>query len=97
MKPAIRSVMPEAEIQDVLQEHPEWKLQGGKLVREWTFSDFAAAMKFVNRTATLAEAADHHPDIDIRYNRVLLALVSHDVGGITKRDTALMTEIDHLP
>ena len=86
--------MSEAEIQGVLQEHPEWKLQGGKLVREWTFNDFAAAMEFVNRIATLAEAADHHPDIDIRYNRVLLALVSHDAGGITTRDAVLMTEID---
>ena len=46
-------------------------------------------MAFVNRVATLAEAAGHHPDIDIRYNRVLLGLVSHDAGGITGRDTAM--------
>ncbi len=56
------------EIEEVLKTHPEWKLQGGKLVREWTFKDFVEAMQFVNRIAVLAEAAGHHPDIDVRYN-----------------------------
>ena len=51
-------------------------------------------MVFVNRVAALAESAGHHPDIDIRYNRVLLGLVSHDAGGITKRDTAMAGRID---
>jgi 4a-hydroxytetrahydrobiopterin dehydratase len=83
-----------AEIEDVLKAHPAWKLQGGKLVREWTFKDFVEAMKFVNRVAGVAEAAGHHPDIDIRYNRVLLGLVSHDAGGITKRDAAMASTID---
>ena len=82
------------EIDEVLQSHPEWKLQGGKLVREWTYKDFVDAMTFVNRVATLAESAGHHPDIDIRYNRVLLGLVSHDAGGITKRDAAMASQID---
>jgi 4a-hydroxytetrahydrobiopterin dehydratase len=83
-----------AEIEEVLKIHPEWKLQGGKLVREWTFKDFVEAMQFVNRVAALAEAAGHHPDIDVRYNRVLLGLVSHDAGGITKRDAAMANRID---
>ena len=83
-----------AEIEEVLKIHPEWKLQGGKLVREWTFKDFVEAMQFVNRVAVLAEAAGHHPDIDVRYNRVLLGLVSHDAGGITKRDSAMARRID---
>jgi 4a-hydroxytetrahydrobiopterin dehydratase len=83
-----------AEIEEVLKIHPEWKLQEGKLVREWTFKDFVEAMQFVNRVAVLAEAAGHHPDIDVRYNRVLLGLVSHDAGGITKRDSAMARRID---
>lgn len=83
-----------AEIQDALRSNPEWTLRDGKLAREWIFHDFAAAMKFVNQVATLAEAAGHHPDIDIRYNRVLLGLVSHDAGGITSRDLALASQID---
>ena len=51
-------------------------------------------MHFVNRVAVVAEAAGHHPDIDIRYNRVLLGLVSHDAGGITGRDAAMANRID---
>jgi 4a-hydroxytetrahydrobiopterin dehydratase len=62
-------------------------------VREWTFKDFVEAMAFVNRVAEIAETAGHHPNIDIRYNRVLLALVSHDAGGITERDIAMANRI----
>jgi 4a-hydroxytetrahydrobiopterin dehydratase len=83
-----------SEIEEVLKAHPAWKLQGGKLVREWTFADFVEAMNFVNRVATLAEAAGHHPDIDIRYNRVVLGLISHDAGGITTRDMTMAGRID---
>jgi 4a-hydroxytetrahydrobiopterin dehydratase len=83
-----------AEIQEVLKAHPEWNLEGGKLVRQWTFKDFVVAMAFVNRVATVAEAAGHHPDIDIRYNQVILGLISHDAGGITRRDAAMVGRID---
>jgi 4a-hydroxytetrahydrobiopterin dehydratase len=83
-----------AEIEEVLKTHSAWKLQGGKLVREWTFKDFVEAMKFVHRVAELAEAAGHHPDIDIRYNRVVLGLISHDAGGITRRDATMADRID---
>ncbi len=83
-----------AEIQETLKTHPAWKLEAGKLIREWTFKDFVEAMAFVNRVAQLAESAGHHPDIDIRYNRVSLGLVSHDAGGITKRDTDMATKLD---
>jgi 4a-hydroxytetrahydrobiopterin dehydratase len=83
-----------AEIQDVLKAHPEWHLERGKLERKWTFKDFVEAMAFVNRVAAVAEAAGHHPDIDIRYNQVILGLISHDAGGITKRDAAMAGRID---
>jgi 4a-hydroxytetrahydrobiopterin dehydratase len=83
-----------AEIEQVLKTHPAWKLQAGKLVREWIFKDFVEAMQFVNRIAGVAEAAGHHPDIDIRYNRVLLGLISHDAGGVTERDAAMVNRID---
>jgi 4a-hydroxytetrahydrobiopterin dehydratase len=81
------------EIEDVLRAHPEWRLEDGRLVREWTFRDFPEAMAFVNRIAAIAEDAGHHPDIDIRYNRVLLSLVSHDAGGITERDATMAGRI----
>ena len=89
----MKKTLSAAEIEEVLRADPDWKLQNGKLVREWTFKDFVEAMKFVNRIATLAEAAGHHPDIDVRYNQVTLGLVSHDAGGITQRDAAMANQI----
>ncbi len=77
------------ELQVLLADEPLWSLQEGKLTREWTFPDFVAAMAFVNKVAALAEGAGHHPDIDIRYNRVRLGLVTHDAGGITARDAGM--------
>jgi 4a-hydroxytetrahydrobiopterin dehydratase len=82
------------EIQEVLKTHPEWHLERGKLERRWVFQDFVEAMAFVNRVAAVAEAAGHHPDIDIRYNQVTLGLISHDAGGITRRDAAMASQID---
>jgi 4a-hydroxytetrahydrobiopterin dehydratase len=84
----------EQELQDAVAALPQWKLEEGKLVRDWTFADFIAAMEFVDRVAVLAEAAGHHPDIDIRYNRVRLALVTHDVGGITAKDADMAASLD---
>jgi 4a-hydroxytetrahydrobiopterin dehydratase len=74
-----------------------WNLEGGMLVRHCEFDNFVEAMHFVNNVAELAEGAGHHPDIDIRYNRVRLALVSHDAGGLTERDFDLAAAIDSIP
>lgn len=89
----MKKALTATEIEDVLRAHPEWSLQDGKLEREWIFKDFAEAISFVNRVATIAEDAGHHPDIDIRYNHVLLSLVSHDAGGITERDAVMAARI----
>lgn len=75
---------------------PEWKAQDGALSRVFSFQDFVAAMLFVNRVAEAAEAAGHHPDIDIRYNKVTLALSTHDAGGITDKDFELAAVISRL-
>lgn len=77
------------ELKESLAKTEAWTLDDGNLVREWTFADFPAAIAFVQQVAILAEQAEHHPDIDIRYNRVRLALSTHDAGGITERDFAL--------
>jgi 4a-hydroxytetrahydrobiopterin dehydratase len=87
--PAGKQTLSEGEIAELLRKNPEWALEDGMLVRFWTFKDFIEAMRFVDRVAQLAEEAQHHPDIDIRYNRVKLALVSHDAGGITARDARM--------
>lgn len=79
-----------------LKSIPEWRLHNGNLVRIFSFADFVEAMRFVNHVAEAAESAGHHPDIDIRYNKVHLALSSHDAGGITEKDFSLAAEIDTL-
>jgi len=75
---------------------PAWRADTGELVRSFQFEDFRAAMAFVNRVADRAEEAGHHPDIDIRYNRVRLALISHDAGGLTTKDFDLAAAVDKL-
>ncbi len=75
---------------------PEWHLDGSSLVRDLTFEDFAEAMDFVNRVAFLAEEARHHPDIEIRWNRVRLRLVTHSAGGLTGRDFSLAARLDQV-
>jgi 4a-hydroxytetrahydrobiopterin dehydratase len=65
----------------------------GEIRRTWSVADFEGSMSFVNRVAELAAAADHHPDIDIRYSKVTLALSTHDAGGLTARDFALAEAI----
>jgi len=73
---------------------PGWELVGGKLVKLVTCDGFVGALTFVNEIGQLAEKANHHPDIDIRYNRVTLALVTHDSGGITQLDLDMARAID---
>jgi 4a-hydroxytetrahydrobiopterin dehydratase len=79
-----------------LSEIPQWKVQDDALFRVFSFPDFVAAMLFVNQVAKAAESAGHHPDIDIRYNKVTLALSTHDAGGITDKDFQLAASIDQF-
>ena len=73
-----------------------WKIEDGALVRIFKFKDFRAALHFVNRVGELAEKAGHHPDIDIRYNRVRLSLTTHDAGGLTEADFNLAGQAEKL-
>ncbi|HUA94749.1 MAG TPA: 4a-hydroxytetrahydrobiopterin dehydratase [Acidimicrobiales bacterium] len=74
----------------------DWERQGDVLVKVVRRDDFAGALALVNAVGELAEAADHHPDIDIRWNTVTLRLTTHSVGGLTAKDLALAAEIDGL-
>ena len=67
-----------------------------ELTRTFEHKDFVAALSFVNRVGGLAEKAGHHPDIDIRYNKVRLGLVTHDAGGLTSKDFDLAAAVDNL-
>jgi len=79
-----------------LKTLPDWEITAGELVRTYRFEDFRASLRFVNQVADLAEAAGHHPDIDIRYNKVRLGLVTHDAGGLTEKDFDLAAKADKL-
>lgn len=77
-------------IHRLLVSTPEgWHEVEGALEREFAFGDFREAMAFVNRVAELAEAENHHPDVDIRYSHVTLRWSTHSAGGITDRDREL--------
>jgi 4a-hydroxytetrahydrobiopterin dehydratase len=73
-----------------------WSEVDGALQREFAFDGFPQAVAFVNRIAELAEAADHHPDIEIQYRRVTLRWSTHSAGGITDRDRELAIQADGL-
>lgn len=89
-------LLPEEEIPGKLATLNGWDRQGGEIVRQFAFPDFAAALKFVNQVAEAAEAANHHPDIDIRWNKVRLTLSTHSKGGLTELDFALAEKINRL-
>jgi len=84
------------EAQSRLGKLPGWQIESGELVRTFQFKDFRAALGFVNKVGEAAEAAGHHPDIDIRYNKVRLSLVTHDAGGLTEKDFLLAAEATKL-
>ena len=90
------SPLSDVEVTSRLGSLPSWQVEQGELVRTFSFADFRAAMGFVNQVAELAEAAGHHPDIDIRYNKVRLGLVSHDAGGLTVKDFDLAAATDKV-
>lgn len=85
-----------AEIDDALSSLPEWSLDGSSITRTVELPTFPAAIQFVSRVATAAEAAGHHPDIDIRWRKLTFKLSTHSEGGLTSKDVDLAREIEKL-
>lgn len=85
-----------AQIKIALATVPAWKKKGPAITRLYEFKDFPAAIKFVNAVARLAQKANHHPDLDIRWNKVTLTLSTHDEGGLTDKDFSLAQKFDGL-
>jgi len=85
-----------AQVKTALTSVSEWKKKGKAITRTYVFKDFPAAIKFVNAVARLAEKAWHHPDIDIRWNKVTLVLTTHDAGGLTEKDFKLARQFDRI-
>jgi len=73
-----------------------WQLRGKEISRTFVFEDFAPSIRFVNRLAKRAESMNHHPDILIQYNKVRLALTTHDEGGLTMKDFRLAQKINRI-
>jgi 4a-hydroxytetrahydrobiopterin dehydratase len=73
-----------------------WTLEGGEIRKEYVFKGFRAAISFIDRLAERAHEAKHHPDIRNSYDRVAIALTTHDEGGVTERDLALAREIESV-
>ncbi|MGH9000489.1 MAG: 4a-hydroxytetrahydrobiopterin dehydratase [Acidimicrobiia bacterium] len=86
----------ESEVRAALAGLDGWALAGAAIVKEFRFGGFPEAVAFVGRLVEPAEAADHHPDLDIRYNRVTVTLSTHSEGGVTPKDLALAPRIDAL-
>jgi len=86
----------EDQINTQLSRVQDWRRTGDEIVKTFEFQDFAHAMGFVNSVALSAEKANHHPDIDIRWNKVTLTLSTHSAGGLTELDFNLARAIDDL-
>jgi 4a-hydroxytetrahydrobiopterin dehydratase len=75
---------------------PGWSVTDGTIRKTFAHKTFPEAIVFVNAVAQLAEVANHHPDIDIRYSNITLSLVTHDAGGITDKDVALARQVEDV-
>jgi 4a-hydroxytetrahydrobiopterin dehydratase len=90
------TVLDDGALSEALRDLPGWEREGDGIRKTFVLDDFRSAMQFVNRVADAAEAANHHPDIQVRWNRVTLTLTSHDAGGLTGADTSLAHRIQRL-
>jgi 4a-hydroxytetrahydrobiopterin dehydratase len=88
------ALLSDDQVRDKLTNLPGWERSGAQIRKGYRFASFNESMAFANRVAALAEAADHHPDILIQYDKVTLTLSSHDEGGLTERDFKLARRID---
>ncbi|MBM4166731.1 MAG: 4a-hydroxytetrahydrobiopterin dehydratase [Ignavibacteria bacterium] len=89
-------LLSQTQIQIELQKLSVWKLAENEITKQFVFKDFIQAIGFINQVAILAEKFDHHPDIDIRWNKVTLTLFTHSAGGLTEKDFILAKEIDKI-
>lgn len=94
--PVMADLIKAADLKDRMKKIPEWELEKKHVERTFEFDDFADAIDFVNAVAEVAEDEEHHPDIDIRYNKVRLVLSTHSKGGLTELDFGLAERIDTL-
>jgi 4a-hydroxytetrahydrobiopterin dehydratase len=90
------ALLSDSEIAEFLDSHPKWSRAGNEIFRTFEFPDFVESIGFVAEVAVLAEKADHHPDIDIRWNKVTLRMSTHSEGGLTARDVESADRFDSI-
>jgi len=90
------TLVSKSDISTMMKRIPEWDTDQKSIDRTFEFDDFAQAVDFVNAVAEIAEEEEHHPDIDIRWNKVKLMLSTHSEGGLTDLDFLLARKIDNL-
>lgn len=88
------SKLTDDQIRQALDSLPGWQRDGDMIARTYTHPDFRVAIGFVGYVAEIAENLGHHPDIDVRYNEVRLAVTTHDAGGLTEKDLELARTVD---
>ncbi len=88
--------LPQAELDRALRELPGWSVKDNAFMKTFKHESFPEAIVFVNAVAHLAELANHHPDVDIRYTNITIALTTHDQGGITEKDVGLARSIEEI-
>ena len=89
--------MDDRQVAQLLATVPAWSRRGSKAIRRrYEFRGFLDSIDFVNRVSVRAEKANHHPDIDVRWNKVTLTLSTHDKGGVTQKDFSLARQCDEL-
>lgn len=86
----------EPEVKQKLEMLNGWKLEKGKLHKEFRFKSFAEALSFINKVGEIAESLNHHPEIFNVYNKVILEIETHDVGGLTLLDFSFANQVDSL-
>jgi 4a-hydroxytetrahydrobiopterin dehydratase len=89
-------LLSDIEIQRELGTLTGWARKGNEIAKTYTFAGFPEAVAFVQRIVPVAEAMNHHPDLDVRYNRVTVRLSTHDKGGITGKDLSQARQLDQL-
>jgi 4a-hydroxytetrahydrobiopterin dehydratase len=91
-----RTLLPKDQIAIELKKLDGWSLVKKEIRKTWEFKDFVHALKFVNAVAAIAEQFNHHPDIDIRWNKVSLTLSTHSAGGLTSLDFMLAKALEEI-
>ena len=88
--------MTEEQANNLLKQIPSWTIKDGHVFKQFKFKNFVEAMEFVNKVAEIAEQEQHHPDINISYNKVIIETWTHAINGLSENDFILPAKIDKI-